>query len=122
MYPALLCGVVGMLILTRATALWLFMISAVFRSISQGVGFPALQAEAVRKTGKAKAGLANSTFMVGADLGNGIGPIIGGAIAESHGYPMIFLWVAALLLIGIAFFACVSRLEKRKLSRDKNML
>ncbi|MHB1407108.1 MAG: hypothetical protein ACYCV0_16160 [Desulfitobacteriaceae bacterium] len=49
---------------------------------------------------------ANATFMVGFDLGIGIGSMIWGAVAEIAGYQAIYLWamvpagIAVLLYLG----------------------
>ncbi len=104
LYPAFVCSFIAMIMTARAHFLWVFLLSAVFKSIGQGIAYPSLQAEAVNLTGKDRSGIANSTYLVGADLGNGMGPIIGGVIASFFNYQTIFYTCAILLVIGIVGF------------------
>jgi DHA1 family multidrug resistance protein-like MFS transporter len=55
---------------------------------------------------RARAGYAMGLMQVGMGLGVGIGPVMGGAIADAYGYPAAFYATAALLAIagGIVLF------------------
>ena len=49
-------------------------------------------------------GIATSTFYIGADLGQGLGPVICGKISDYSGYTTMFYCVAALIVIAMAGF------------------
>lgn len=103
--PAYFIASAGMAILGFTGSVWLVMLAGVLKAIGQGAGAPAIQAETVRKLGRDRRGVAISTCYIGQDLGNGIGPILGGAVAEKFGYGTMFYAYAGLLVVtGIAYY------------------
>ncbi len=66
------------------------LVAAVLMAGGYGVMCSVCQARAVRIVGKEHAGLANSTYYMGLDLGMACGPMIGGAIIESLGMPALY--------------------------------
>ncbi|WP_411830972.1 MFS transporter [Paenibacillus peoriae] len=77
------------------------LLAAIVKAFGQGTAQPALQVESLRKLGKHQSGLASSSFYIGANLGQGFGPLIGGSIASLYGYRGMFNFSAALLGIGV---------------------
>jgi len=49
--------------------------------------------------------VATSTYFVGADVGQGLGPIIGGALSEVLGYGTLYAGTGAILLIAMGIYA-----------------
>ncbi|SMC16637.1 Predicted arabinose efflux permease, MFS family [Clostridium acidisoli DSM 12555] len=109
LYPALLFSIAEALFLGHANALWMIILAAIFKAFGQGFAQPALQAECFNKMGSEKRGLASSTFFIGANVGQGVGPLIGGGIASSLGYTWLFNISALMLLCGILFYAIYKR-------------
>lgn len=72
---------------------------------------PALQTEALRSVPPEKRGLASSTMYIGGDLGQAVGPILGGVVAEQAGYGTMYLLVQFRLLWHGLYFV----LRERKL-------
>ncbi|AWI04491.1 MFS transporter [Clostridium drakei] len=109
MYPALLFSITEALLIAHASALWMIILAAIFKAFGQGTAQPALQAECFHKLGSQKKGLASSTFFIGANLGQGLGPLIGGTIASSLGYEWLFNFSALSLLCGIFAYAIYNK-------------
>lgn len=108
-YPGLLLSVVSMVILANADSMYLIILSAVLRSLAQGAVQPVLQAECIRRAGTGKSGVATSTYYLGGDIGQGIGPIVGGVLAGSLGYPSVFYACAVLFVAGVFLFYAGTR-------------
>lgn len=68
--------------------------AALVIGLGNGHLFPAFQTMFLNLATNDQRGTANSTFLVSWDIGIGIGILIGGSIAEHHGYHAAF-WVAA---------------------------
>jgi predicted MFS family arabinose efflux permease len=112
LYPAYLIAGLSMFLLAGANALPLVLVSAAMRSVGQSAAQPALQATCIRKLGPARSGVATSTFFVGADVGQGLGPIIGGAISETWSYGAMYAGTGAILLVGMGVYALHARHER----------
>ncbi|MEX1377257.1 MAG: MFS transporter [Eubacteriales bacterium] len=115
--PGLLLTAVSMFFLGRSSALTAILVTGIFRAIGQGAAQPSLQAGCINKVGRSKSGVATSTYYLGGDIGQGIGPMIGGVIlaqiAGVAGYRMLFDLCGVLMLIALVFFYMVTRKEKK---------
>lgn len=115
-YPAILLTGGSMFLLSRSTGIGMLLISAVLRSIGQGTAMPALQAECVKLAGKERSGVATSTYFLGGDVAQGIGPMIGGMAAGVMGYKRMFDGCGILLLMMFVVFYFV---EKGRSNNEK---
>ena len=70
-----------MLSLGFAYSLSLVIIAAFFKALGLAGGQVSLQAECIRRVDEDRSGVAASTYYIGADIGNGIGPMVGGTIS-----------------------------------------
>lgn len=109
--PGLLITAVAMVILGFSYSIIPVMISAALRAFGQGAGQPSLQAASIKKVGRDRIGVANSTYYLGGDIGQGLGPVIGGTIIASFGYTQLFLFCALLLILGMVIFLMTERRE-----------
>ncbi len=100
-YPAGILAILAMIILSFSTTIYFVILSAILRALGQGAAQPSLQAACIKKVGKNKAGIATSTFYLGADIGQGISPIIGGFVAVLLNYEATFILSAVVLAIGL---------------------
>ena len=89
---------------------------AVIKAFGNMGGQVSLQSACVRKVDAARVGVATSTYYIGADIGNGFGPVWGGIVAEKYGVSSPFLVMAVIFLVGTVLFAGYEFLQKKKAS------
>ncbi len=112
-FPAFTLAIVAAILIGLATSLWMILIAAFFYAVGQGASQPAFQATCIKKLGRKRVGVATSTYYIGADIGNGLGPMIGGVIAGSFGFSCVYIFGAGILLAGMMLFFFYNRKEKR---------
>jgi predicted MFS family arabinose efflux permease len=101
---SLFASFLSMLFLGFAQALPLILASAFLKSFGQGGGQISLQAECIKKVDPSRIGVATSTYFIGADIGQGIGPIVGGAIAAAYSYKSLYIFTAVLFVLAMVAF------------------
>ncbi len=115
MIPALAFTAAGMWLIGIGTTLTVILAASILMAVGQGAGVPSIQAYAITRLGKERAGVAVSTVQIGQNLGNAIGPMLGGILVVQLGYESMFTGFALVLLIGGALLTLVQYLpEKRK--------
>lgn len=117
--PAFVIAAAGMVLVGCGTALWMFILAGVLKALGQGAGSPSLQATCIKTLGHERAGVASSTCYIGQDIGNSIAPILGGMVATSWGYDVMFYLYALLLVVGgLGLFALQTQLDRRRAARS----
>lgn len=113
LYPAFVCGVATLLMIGNAKTFAVLAIAGCTKAIAQGMSQPALQTEALKSVPPEKRGLASSTMYIGGDLGQAVGPILGGMVAEQAGYGTMYILSAIPIAVAWVYFV----LRERKLKR-----
>lgn len=85
------------------------LVAAALMAGGYGIMCSACQAGAVRIAGKEHAGLANSTYYMGLDLGMASGPMIGGALIESLGMPALYPALAVCVPMAVTVWLVARR-------------
>ena len=118
--PGLILTACSMFILGASRTLPLILLTGVIRSLGQGAAQPALQAGCINEVGIDRSGVATSTYYLGGDIFQGIGPMIGGfvveAIAGASGYTAIFAICGVFQLCALGYFILVT--GKKKAERE----
>lgn len=96
---------ISMLLIGCSSALVPILIAAVMKALGNVGGQISLQAACVKKVDASRIGIATSTYYIGADLGNGLGPMLAGQIAEISGYRTMFVCMTVLFGIGMIIFS-----------------
>lgn len=109
LYPGFVSTIVSMILLAMAHDLPLVLVSAVLKAAGQGCCTAALQAESVKMVDDSRSGVAVSTCLIGGDIGNAMGPIIGAYVIEASGYSTVFLMNAVMLAAGILIYFAYTR-------------
>ena len=105
-YPGIVITACSFVLLACSQSLPMFLAAAVLRAIGQGSAQPSLQAGCINFIGRDRAGVATSTYYLCGDIGQGVGPMLGGlvvgAIAGAQGYQLMYLICAGLSLVSLA--------------------
>ena len=101
---SLITSILAMVLVGSGKVLAVLLVAAVLKAVGQGSGQISLQSACMKKVEPAKVGIASSTFYIGADLGQGLGPIFYGEISDRFGYQIMFYSVAVLILFFIFVF------------------
>ncbi len=105
---------VAMLIIGRSTGLGMILLASVLVALGQGTGQLSLQSACIKKVDAAKIGVATSTYYIGADIGQGLGPILGGQVLEIFNYGIMFDLIAILMVGGIGVFIVYQINDKKR--------
>lgn len=103
-YPGLLITALGMILLGVSNSLLMVLAAGILRAFGQGAVQPSLQAASIKKVERERIGVANSTYYLGGDIGQGVGPAVGGAIISASGYTALFGVCAGCMLAGMGIF------------------
>jgi MFS family permease len=97
--------------------IYAFCISGLFIGVGFGMMFPALQTLYINMAENNQRGTANSTYLIGFDLGLALGMLVGGYITGFLSFQSLYLVAAGMCSISIVVYWCCSRIifEKRKL-------
>lgn len=114
LYPASILTAMESLLLSNANVLWIVLVAAVCKAFGQGSAQPTLQSACIKKLGLSRSGVATSTFYIGADIGQGVAPMIGGAIASRYGYNVMFYCCAGLFIAGIIGYYFYDRNDRKQ--------
>lgn len=95
-------GDVAMLLsLAHLRSFWMLSLAAVMTACGYGLMSSVTQAKAVLIAGKARSGMANTTYYAGIDLGMFLGPLIGGLLFS--GVPIAWFYPALLVTMPMAW-------------------
>lgn len=91
--------------------------SGLFIGIGFGMMFPALQTLYINMAENSQRGTANSTYLVGFDLGLALGMLIGGIISGHFSFETLFIVASALCALSVFVYLFASRpiFEKKRL-------
>ena len=112
LYPAFICGVTTLLMISNAWSFAILVLAGCTKAIAQGMSQPALQTEALKSVPPEKRGLASSTMYIGGDLGQAVGPILGGIVAEKAGYGTMYIISGIPIAVAWVYFVLRERRSK----------
>lgn len=107
-FPGMIACALSLILLGFSNSLWMILATGVLRALGQGAAQPSLQAGCINYVGRDRSGVATSTYFLGGDIGQGVGPMIGGfilaQIAGLAGYQVLFTGCALLMLAAMVYF------------------
>lgn len=113
MYPAIICFIIALVLLSQVHSGFTLLLSAVFVGLGYGTTQASAQAYAVKKSPVHRMGLATSTFYIFLDLGIGVGPFLLGFLTPLIGYRGMYMAMAILLVVSFfVYYMMVGRKEK----------
>lgn len=113
----IIISTVGYTLFAVCTQLPAYYLSAFLIGLGNGHMYPACQNMIINVAHNNERGTANSSILTAWDVGQGLGILLGGVVAEHSGYAMAFGMVAAVHVAGLVMFAAFTRgfFRKRKL-------
>jgi len=112
-------GAASMLLIGIAPSLALILAAAVMKAVGHSAAQISLQTACINKVSPLRTGVAVSTFYIGADIGQGFGPILGGEISYLFGYKAMFITYAVLMLAVLLLFSVYQRRRRSKIKIDR---
>ncbi len=97
--------------------IYAFCVSGLFIGVGFGMMFPALQTLYINMAENSQRGTANSTYLIGFDLGLAIGMLLGGYITGIFSFPTLYLVASGLCLLSTIIYWFYSRIvfERKRL-------
>ncbi len=113
-YPAIICGVIGLFLLSITNGSVTLLTAGFFYGIAYGTVTPTLQAIAVSLVTKEKQGTANAMYFSAMDLGMAIGSTGLGILAANKGFHFIYGFSIICLVLLILIYALLFTKKKEK--------
>ena len=107
--PGLICIIVAMGLLSKASNMHMFLITAFIYGIGFGATQSSLQTMSMAGVPSARLGAANATFLTAFDCGIGLGSIILGLVSSNVGYSEMYLWAATSAVIAFILYFIIGR-------------
>lgn len=104
MYPIMAIFIAALLLLAIWPTSWSVMAAGVLAGVGFGGIIPCAQTIAVHLSNRQRIGVAMSTFFLMFDAGNGIGPVILGAVLPWTGFRGMYYAMAALVVVTVGFY------------------
>lgn len=107
-FPGMAVCALSLYLLGMSSTLWTILATGILRALGQGAAQPSLQAGCINCVGRDRSGVATSTYFLGGDIGQGIGPMAGGfvlaRIAGLAGYQVLFGLCGTMMLAAMVYF------------------
>ena len=113
--PSLTTFIIAMIILFFSKTLPMFIVVALVWGVGHAFVFPALAACTLDRTDSSP-GPAMATFSALDELGTGLGSVIAGIILRLSGYPMMFVCLAFISVLNVAYFYFFVGKRRREIS------
>ena len=112
---SLLLCVASAVVMLRCRTIGVLCIVAALKGLGTGIGIPTLQAACFQRVSPERNGVASSTYYIGADVGNGVGPMIAGQAVSmsSIGYDQAYIVNLVILAAGMLGLWRLSRQTTR---------
>lgn len=107
--PAMLAFALSFYLLSAASSIWMFFLAAFVSAFGYGACQPALNALSMRMVPKDRRGAASCTNYIGTDLGQLIGPTLGGFIVSLVGYSRMWSVMTLSMYCGVVIMLVFRR-------------
>ncbi|WP_163103138.1 MFS transporter [Peribacillus alkalitolerans] len=103
-YPSIIIFAIGMLLLSLANSVTIFLLAAAFIGLGWGTLGPSFQTIAIQMSSPKRRGVATATYFSIFDIGFGLGSFLVGVVATSVGISTLYLYGSILVLLGILIY------------------
>ncbi len=119
-YPASICSMIGLVLISFTHGLVVFFIAAIFYGIAYSIMQPTFQAWAINRVSTEKKGTANAMVLSAMDLGMALGAPVLGGVAHLTGYRGMYN-LSALLIVLLVVMYISSHVKHNKNQRDTSV-
>ena len=116
--PGLLFTFVALLVLSQAKSEVMLLVVAVLYAIGVGAAQPTLMAMTVDRAKPQERGAAMGTFTTAMDLGIGVGSVVWGVVAQTLGFPAMYVAASLMGLVGVALLLAGAARARRRVVAD----
>lgn len=117
-YPGFIICISGVLLLSQANSMVLFLFAGLWIGLGFGAIQPSLHAMVIQSIPTERRGAATATYFISADIGIAAGAFVLGYIAHAIGYRGMFLSTSLFVVLGLLWY-WVYTLNGSKKVRDK---
>lgn len=115
MIPVVICDMISFLFVGGANTLSALLTGAVLGAIGHGCALPAIQTMAIQAVSPRKRAVASNTMYLGLDIGNFMGPMLGGVVYKYSNYGTVMhTAMIPIVIVLILFFIIWPSFSKRK--------
>lgn len=113
--PVIVCDAVSFLFVGGANTLTALLTGAVLGAIGHGCALPAIQTMAIQAVPPRKRAVASNTTYLGLDIGNFLGPMLGGVVYKYSNYSTVMhtAMIPIVIVLGL-FFVIYPSFAKRR--------
>jgi len=104
-YPGMALYMLSFVIISFATSITYIVVGAACASIGAGIVHPAVQSMALQSVKPRRRAVASNTVFTVMDLGNFLGPTLGGAVLSMGNYESMFRFALIPLALAVVLFA-----------------
>lgn len=115
MYPCLLLMIVTVAILGTTDSFPLVLVAAVLFAIGFGGAQPVMTAVCMRTVSRERAGAANATYMLGADIGTMIASTVVGVLVDAYGFQQMYLYMIIPGVMALLTFALTMKVMGKRI-------
>jgi MFS family permease len=106
------CVVVAMIVLNFAFSTPLLLLAAALQGLGQSACYATLHTMAAANAAPDRRGTAMATFMLGFDIGIGVGAVCASLAAQALGYDWLFLCIAIFPIFALVWYLILNLLKK----------
>ena len=103
-YPAFICMIIGLVLLSQTNSAWMLLLSAAFMGLGFGNVQSICQTVAVKRVELNRMGYATSTFFIFLEMGLGFGPYLQGLSLDVFVYSHMYLLTAAIAIVAMVLY------------------
>ena len=110
--PGFVLTATGLILIGVSFSIWMISLAGAIIAMGNG-GLPALQVDSLRKLGVDRRTVATGTYLIGIDLGMGIGQTMGGVLTEAFSFDGVFISMGIFVFLGLGVYSLYLRLAKK---------
>ncbi|MCI1935637.1 MAG: MFS transporter [Bifidobacteriaceae bacterium] len=114
--PMLVLMSVSLWLISFSTSLWMLLVAAVVGAFGYGAAGPVARSMAMSVVPENRRGAASSTLFVASDIGQLVGPVVGGIFVSAFGYGTMFRIAPVWIVLAVILLIFTQKYVKNKIA------